>query len=169
MTTPSPEYRTITLTQGQVTYVSSEDFEWLSQWKWFASWNSKKGSYYCHRYERRGNRKYGTMPMHRQILGLDYGDKRMGDHVNGNTLDNRRENLRIATSAQNQRNSIKPKTNISGFKGVVERKNRPRRFRAQISVNNKNIDLGSYYTAEEAYAEYCKAAAKYHGEFARLG
>lgn len=89
------------------------------------------------------------------------------DHINCNGLDNRRENLRIATSNQNAKNKKRYKTNKTGCKGVHWDESR-RKYRAQIQVNKKKIMLGQYDTLEEAQKSYQDAAIKYHGEFARM-
>jgi hypothetical protein len=89
------------------------------------------------------------------------------DHVNGDFHDNRVDNLRLATSRQNQCNQKVRIDNTSGLKGVAWDKNR-RKWTAAIHVNKKRIALGRYDSKEKAYAAYCEAARKLHGEFARL-
>jgi hypothetical protein len=145
---------------GHVAIVDAADYEWLMQWKWFGAENYP-GKIYVIRTEGR-NRQ---LKMHREILGLTRGDDRIADHINGNTLDNRRCNLRIATNAQNGHNRGASSNNKAGFKGVSRNGNR---WRAYIMVNAKSIYLGSHPTPEAAYAAYRSAAEKYHGEFARL-
>ena len=103
--------------------------------------------------------------MHRQILGLKPGDKLQGEHRNLDTLDNRDENLRIATHSQNQFNRSKQANNSSGYKGVVRRK---RGWQASIQVQGKRITLGTRQTPEEAFELYKIGAAKYHGDFFRV-
>lgn len=159
--------RLIPLTQGQFATVDAADFEWLSQWKWFAHWNSGTQSFYAHRNEKVGT-KQRTVPMHRAILGLEFGDPRQGDHrESGNTLDNRRANLRIATKSQNAKNRRTNRNNTSKLKGVMSHGNG--RYEARISVNGEFIRLGSYSSPEEAHAAYREAAQKYHGEFSNPG
>lgn len=91
----------------------------------------------------------------------------MSDHINGNTLDNRRSNLRVVTRTQNNQNVTIRKHNKSGYKGVSLEK-KTGRWVAVIQANNKRIHLGTFDTPEEAYAAYCEAAKKYHGKFARF-
>jgi hypothetical protein len=160
------DHKQIPLTQGQFAKVSPEDYEAVSRWKWFAYWNSHTKSYYAHRSIIRENGKGGNVSMHRQILGLEYGDKRHGDHANRDTLDNRRSNLRIATPSQNQGNSKVRICNSSGFKGVSWHK-LMRRWRAEIRINRKTTVLGYFSSPEEAHAAYCAKAADAYGEFAR--
>ncbi len=78
--------------------------------------------------------------MHRVILGTPPG--LFTDHVNGNQLDNRRENLRVCTPSQNQANKKLSKNNTSGHKGV-EHVKKINRWRATIVVNGKRITHGS--------------------------
>ena len=89
------------------------------------------------------------------------------DHENGNTLDNRRENLRICLVSENIRNTRKYKNNTSGYKGVYYDKSRSK-WRASITVDCKNIKLGRFNTPEEAHNAYCAASKKYHGEYGRV-
>jgi hypothetical protein len=81
------------------------------------------------------------------------------DHINGNPLDNRWRNLRLATNSQNQWNRDKQCNNTSGHKGVWRKGNR---WAATIWVNNKKLSLGSFASAEEAGAAYRAAAAEHH-------
>lgn len=157
---PSLFYREIPLTQGQVAIVDVADYDWLSEFKWYAAFASNIQSFYAVR--RSG---HDRVYMHREILGLVGGDKRFGDHISGDTLDNRRSNLRVATHAENKRNQCKQKNNTSGYKGVCWYVNQG--WIARITVDNKRIFLGSFQTAEEAHIAYCKASIKYHGRFSR--
>lgn len=168
--TPSLEqsYRIIPLTKGQVAIVDLSDFDWLNQWKWCAQWDRKTRCFYALRKsEVIGGRRY-AITMHRQILGLEFGDKRQGDHIKtGHTLDNRRLNLRVSTQAQNKCNSRRYRNNTSGFKGVIRQK---ARWQARIRVNGTYIHLGCRDTPEAAHRElYVPASIKYHGEFANDG
>jgi hypothetical protein len=88
------------------------------------------------------------------------------DHVNGNKSDNRLINLRLCKHEENMRNSKRPMTNKSGYKGVSFDKERSK-WSASISINNKTVKIGRFDTPELAHMAYCKAAAELHGEFAR--
>lgn len=77
MTTPSEEYRTIPLTKGQVAIVDAADYEWLSQWNWYANYSKTTKHFYA--------MKWPSTAMHRLILGLRAGNPLHGDHANRNT------------------------------------------------------------------------------------
>lgn len=90
------------------------------------------------------------------------------DHINGNPNDNRLENLRGATHAENARNSRKPRNaTTSRLKGVSFDKSRGK-WMAQIGHDGQHIHLGRHNTEEAAHAAYCAAAEHLHGNFARL-
>jgi hypothetical protein len=92
------------------------------------------------------------------------------DHINLKRADNRWINLREATHGQNVQNSSLRKNNTTGFKGVSKLSHKcklKRPFRARITVNNREIILGVFSTAEEAHTAYLAAAKKHYGEFAR--
>lgn len=170
---PSPEeYRLIPLTQGQFAKVSPHRYDELSKWKWHAFWSPITKSFYAYRTQYLPSlgegRKSLTLAMHRQILCLAAGDKRQGDHENHDTLDNRDSNLRIATRHQNQANRIRQRNNRSGFKGVSFHK-LTGKWQSKIRVDDKQIHLGLFPTAEAAHVVYCEAAKKHFKEFARQG
>ena len=165
MPTPSePLYREIPLSQGQIALVSASRFKELNAYKWSADWSQTAKSFYAVRHCRKADGKQTSAFMHRAILGLEFGDKRQGDHVNMNTLDNRDENLRIATPSENQRNRGKNANNTSGFKGVYWRKDKLR-WVAQIGFDGKKKYLGLFATAQEAHRAYCEASQDKHGNF----
>lgn len=108
--------------------------------------------------------KLEDVRLHRQIMQPSPG--MFVDHINGNRLDNRRENLRVCTPSENVRNQKRSSTNTSGFKGVYWDKN-AEKWKAQIQSGGKKINLGHYQTPEAAHQAYCSASKKYHGEFGR--
>jgi hypothetical protein len=148
----------IQLTQGQVTLVDDEDYEYLNQWNWQAHYNKKQSIYYA-----TGVINKNFVTMHRLILNAP--KDMYVDHINHNTLDNRKENLRLATLSENQYNRKRCKRNTSGYKGVSWSKLH-NKWRARICITKERLHLGLFDTAEEAYKIYCAAAEKYHGEFA---
>lgn len=88
------------------------------------------------------------------------------DHINCNQRDNRIANLREATRAQNCRNTRTPKNNSSGLKGVSFNRNHGL-WVASISCDGNQQVVGRFDSKEAAYAAYCAAAVRLHGEFAR--
>lgn len=86
------------------------------------------------------------------------------DHINGDTLDNRRANLRLCSAAENAKNTRRAKNNSSGAKGVSLDVNG--KWRTRIWKDRKEIHIGTFDTVEEASAAYDKAAAELHGDFA---
>lgn len=164
-----PSYRIIPLTKRQNALVDTADYEWLMQWNWFAAWDKNTRQFRAARTDRTESPKR-TIKMARQILNAA-ADKEV-DHWNGNALDNRRQNLRECTPAQNIWNTGRRRDATTHFKGVSQTRYPTARFcarwRAQIKVNGKNIWLGRFNSEEEAARAYDEAAKKYHGEFARL-
>ena len=88
------------------------------------------------------------------------------DHIDQNPLNNRIENLRLATRSQNNMNR-RCGNNTSGFRGVSFH-TKENRWRATIKVNKKAIHLGYFHTQEEAAKCFDSAVVKYHGEFAKF-
>lgn len=162
-------YYEIPLTQGQVAFVDFEDYWKLAGYRWIAAWSKKTMSYYAMRTGPMENGKPGkSIRMHREILGLNYGDPLHVDHVNCDTLDNRKVNLRVCSRKENARNARRYSTNRSGFKGVGYFKP-ANKWRSRLRVDGKLIALGLFRTPEDAHAAYIVAAKKYFGEFARFG
>jgi hypothetical protein len=158
--------RQIPLTQGQVALIDDEDFVCLSQYKWKAIWSEHTKSFYAARDLYAGRKCLGRVYMHRAILGLEIGDLRQGDHrISGQTLNNRRSNLRVATHGQNQQNRRMQINNTSGFRGVLFSKQK-RKWQARLQLNGKQIHLGFFLTPEEAHDSWRQGAIQYYGEFA---
>jgi len=105
--------------------------------------------------------------LHRFIMNLKSGDKNQVDHKNRNTLDNRKENLRLADIFLNNINKGILKNNTSGYKGVSWHKYNQKWY-AQTSFHNKRIHLGYFNSAREAALAYNKKAKELFGEYAYL-
>lgn len=89
------------------------------------------------------------------------------DHVNGNKIDNRLENLRLATNSQNQQNRPAPKNNSSGYRGVTWHK-QMNKWMARISHHGKRKNIGFFDSAEDAYKAYKNEAKKIFTHIDRL-
>lgn len=155
----------IKLTRGQFALVDDANYNWLNQWKWYAS--KEESGFYAVRNSSLKKGKRHQIRMHRLILGLEYGDSQQTDHQNHNTLDNRRDNIRIATSNQNGRNTKSHQDSTSQFKGVSWYK-RLKKWQAAIYLNGKLKHLGFFTLERDAALAYNKVARKYFGEFAYL-
>lgn len=154
--------REIQLTRGLITLIDEADYEWVSR----RIWHESSGGYATTRkfdseWVRGTPRK---VAMHRMMLNPPPGLE--VDHINGNRLDNRRENLRLVTRSQNICNS-RNRPNKWGLRGVYYH-SQSALWVARITIQRKTHYLGYYKTAEEAHEAYKKAAINYHGEYARV-
>jgi len=159
----------IELTQGKFAMVDAEDFDRVNEFKWQYL---KVGTGYARRKQhigyKDGKRIQKIISMHRFIIGVE-DSKVHVDHINHDTLDNRKSNLRLCTNAENGRNRKIQKGGFSKYKGVFKSsKSRIKPFRARIMFNQKPINLGSFAAEREAAIAYNKAALHYFGEFALL-
>ncbi|MBZ5529715.1 MAG: hypothetical protein LAN71_17700 [Acidobacteriia bacterium] len=152
--------RKVKLTQGKFALVDDEDFEKVNKYKW-QLYNMDNIHFYAKTRIWIKNKKRKSIRLHRYILGL-YDPKIKCDHKNGNGLDNRRLNIRIATPSQNSQNKISH--NKWGFKGVSKDYNS---WRAMLRTNGKRYTKNSCRTVLEAAKEYDKLAKEHFGEFAR--
>lgn len=154
----------IPLTKGKFTIIDAEDYDKVGKWKWCI--NTNGGAVRT----RKVNSKSKGIQMSRFILNLT-NPKLVVDHINGNRLDNRKENLRICTQQQNIWNTRKRSDNTSGYKGVHfdDVKWRNKKWRAQISYNKKLIFIGRFETAEQAKQAYQLKAKELFGEFVNYG
>jgi hypothetical protein len=150
----------IQLTRGQIALVDDSDFEELSKYKWCAC-KHKCGNFIPFAWINKRNTS-----MHRHLMNNPKG--MFVDHINHDTLDNRRSNLRICTKTQNDYN--RRKDNKVKYKGIVKdrRPNISKPYRARIMVNKKFRYSCGLETELEAAIEYDKLAIFYFGEFACL-
>jgi hypothetical protein len=149
--------------RGLVAVVDDEDYPALKDHRWTALWYPNAQTFYATRSARGPGGRTTAVRMHRDILRPG---RRKIDHVNGNGLDNRRENLRCATSEQNRRNSAKRADASSRYKGVHWHK-RDAKWEAQIMLNRRSVFLGNFSDEAAAARAYDRAAVKMFGEFAR--
>jgi hypothetical protein len=157
-------YRRIYLGEGVWTVLDEQDYYRLGHFKWTVIGDS--GKFYAVRSVKVGQVKTKTLRLHREIMNPP--KRRLVDHKNGDSLDNRRDNLRLATRAQNVHNRRKTKSKTSSrFIGVFYEK-RYHYWVAKIEHKGKVIWLGSFKSEVEAAKAYDRAALKLRGEFARL-
>lgn len=143
--------------------VDDEDFDYLNSFKWRLSAGYAKSD--KSRGKKDGKRVFESYLMHRLVNRTPEG--LMTDHINRNPLDNRKQNLRTATSADNQRNHPKRRGTSSIYKGVTwDRLNN--KWRVSIKVNGKSYHLGRFYCEIAAACAYNFHAKKHFGEFAYL-
>ncbi|HEY1248826.1 MAG TPA: HNH endonuclease [Nitrososphaera sp.] len=147
----------IPLTQGKVAFVDDDDLDLVDGYKWYAQ-RTAEGRWYAATMIR----GYVVL-MHRLLMNAQDGIE--VDHINGNTLDNRRENMRFATRSQNMQNARKRKGTTSKYKGVSWQRGK---WIVQIQINGKCSYLGRYSDEEEAARVYDEAAKEAFGEFASL-
>jgi hypothetical protein len=145
---------------GMFAVVDADDAPRVMQFNWRAV--KDYNTFYAYRRIPLSQRGTGAscQAMHRLILDANPGT--MVDHANQNGLDNRRENIRIATNSQNQANGCHRK-NASGFRGVRKSGSR---WAAQIRSGGKPVRLGTFDTAIAAANAYDTAAREVFGEFA---
>lgn len=150
--------KSIPLSQGVVALVDDEDYERLRQYTWFLS-----GTGYAVGFVP-ANGRFDLVYMHRLILNV--GPEQLVDHVNpGDKLDNRRNNLRLATPRQNGQNKRVSAISTTGLKGVGWHKNR-RKYHARIQIQGTRYHLGFFDDAREAALAYDSAARTLFGAFA---
>lgn len=144
--------KTIPLTQGKVAVVDDEDYSKLSKENWcFVKSHNPGSSGYARRTSYKPKRK--NILMHREIMGEKFGYEI--DHINGDGLDNRKDNLRLVTHSENLRNAKLFINKTSKYRGVSMKKNK-NRWRAQITANYERIHIGYFDTEEEASEAYRK-------------
>lgn len=151
-------YKQIPLTQGKVTIVDEADYNWLMQWKWCF------GDRYAIRTPCVDGVRGSTIRMHRIIMQTP--NNMDTDHINGDTLDNRRCNLRVVTHHQNSMNQ-KSVGGSSKFKGVSWHKT-ANKWIAYITINGEMKHLGYFHKEADAAHAYNKSAIELYGEYARI-
>lgn len=145
----------IRLTQGFYTLVDDEDFASLSKTRWYVS-ETEKGKFYV---------KGGSRPqiyLHRFLMGSPKG--KQIDHIDGDKLNNQKNNLRIVTHQQNQFNRMSRKNTSSIYKGLCLYRGR---WVVQSRLHNKNVVIGRFKDEKEAALAYDEFAIKNFGEYAR--
>lgn len=156
----------IPLTRGLFALIDEADIALLDGLVWFAMRGgaAKRSNYAAHTFH--GNGCPRPVFLHRWLLGAPDGV--LVDHANGDTLDCRRANLRLATHSQNTSNQPNRKRGALGFRGVRVLARGVRKYYATISVDGVRHDVRRLKTAREAALAYDELARKHHGEFAVL-
>jgi hypothetical protein len=142
--------------------VDDEDYEALNAFTWYLT---RRG--YATRKKRVGEVAPSThITMHRQIMGVQEVSEPHVDHINGDITDNRRQNLRLVTHAENMQNRKNP-PNKSGYRGVHWNP-LVNAFYVSITVNGVKHSAGRFENIEDAARAYNELALKHLGEIARL-
>lgn len=150
----------VPLTKGKFAVIDAADIDLVKDKNWsYVSGPQGNG------YAKAAINRSGFLPLHRRIMTAPPGY--VVDHINGDGLDNRRVNLRIATTAQNAMNKRGRVTGSSVYKGVTFDK-KTGKWQAAIRFNGKEVYLGQFATDAEAHLAYSEAAAEKFGEFARF-
>lgn len=151
----------VPLTRGYVSIVDADDFSAVEGKNWYALTTLSKNHVYAAR-----SVDGGVTLLHQVLLQNPPSDDMMVDHMSGDTLDNRRTNLRWATAQGNASNNRRSGLARSGFKGVFFDPRGARQWRATISINDRTKHLGRYVSPEDAARAYDAAAIRFFGEFA---
>ena len=153
----SGDYPQIDLTQGKVAVIDEEDYDKLSKYKWSARWNKHSRTFYALSNEIGSDGKYHTIYMHRFIMETPIG--MVVDHLNHDGLDNRKSNLRNVTNLENSRNRRgKNSNNNSGHLGISLDGGK---WKAQIQVLGKKMNLGRFNSIEDAVSARKSAENRY--------
>ena len=144
----------IILTQDKVTLVDDEDYNYLNQFKWYAH---KSGHTYYAVRSNHINNKCEHILMHRILLNA--GKNMVVDHLDGDGLNNCKQNIRLVTvRINNQNRSYHRNGKLVGVLFLPKYTKRP--YQSTIKINNKIKILGYYSTPEEAHNRYLQEANK---------
>jgi hypothetical protein len=142
-----------------IAIVNEQDFDKINQYKWSSIFCGKAKFPYAI------SSHFGKIVyMHRIVI--DAKSDQLVDHIDGNGLNNSRENLRFVTSSQNNMNQSKRSDNTSGHKGISWCPDREK-YQVYVNIDRKRKSLGRYKTIEEAIYVRDQAAKSHYGEYAR--
>ena len=157
------ETATIPLTKGKFAIVDAAVVPLLASRHWCAS--ETRGKFYASTSEYvDGTKRQRTVFLHRLLLSP--AENEVVDHIDGDGLNNRLSNLRLASYQENNRNRRRSGANTSGYKGVSYSA-RHGRWLAKIKVDNRTKQLGVFVSPEDAHAAYARASREVFGEFGR--
>lgn len=151
----------IPLTRGRVTVIDHEDYKKIKRYKWHY-----KDTGYAVSYSKGSAAERKQVRMHRLITKCP--TRKEVDHIDGNKLNNCKENLRVCTRSQNMMNKGKPKKGSSRFKGVSWHE-KSGKWRARIKMNGLEMYLGIFESENEAFRVYREACLFHHKAFANIG
>jgi hypothetical protein len=134
--------------------VDDEDYELVSKFNWHKHKSSSYGQYYAS----------SNVKMHRLVMDAKPGE--IIDHINGDSLDNRKENLRLCTHSQNQQNT-QSRGGSSRYKGVSYNK-KAKKWRGGFFIHGKTYYCGSFESEDECARAVDKKRLEICGEFAVL-
>lgn len=149
----------VPLTRGYEAIIDAADVPLVSGIRWFVS--IKKHTEYAWSWVRADSGRYQII-MHRELLSAAPGTE--VDHKNHNGLDNRKENLRIATTSENRRNSLLQTRRNGRLKGAGWHKH-SKKWRGYIALDGKQKSLGYFHSEQEAHDAYVLAAKSHWGEW----
>ena len=156
----------VELAGGRTVQVSPEDYKYLAKFAWHAS--KMRLGYYAYRKVQKRKGGYDSCAMHVEVarrMGLRPGCGLQVDHINHDTLDNRRENLRVVTPSQQTCNQRLRADNTTGVKGVSFVK-RAGLYHAYVAIGGKRRFSKYFATLEEAEVAVKEARRQLHGEYA---
>ena len=151
--------------KGYNVLVDDEDYEKFRKYSYHIQYNSAlEGRYYFIRVIRISGIYKESRALHRDVMGCTKGDGVVIDHIDGNTLNCCKSNLRKCSTAENSQNRRINHNNTSNVKGVYLHEGK---WRVRIQANKIRYFIGDFYTLEEAKVAYEDASKKYHGKFGR--
>ena len=155
----------IKVDQNNFALVDDKDYKWLNKFNWHFLSNIEKNFYAIAQINKK--RTF----MHRLIMNTPKG--MVTDHINHNTLDNQRHNLRICSTQQNLQNADKYRKSKSNYKGVyldkfIKKGKEYCYWKASITLNKQRLDIGRFKNERWAAMAYDIWAKELFGEFAKL-
>lgn len=157
----------IPLTQGKFAIVDEDDYEWLSQYKWYAYKDKKSKTYYARRNIWTGKKKQTAIQMHRMVMGCSPKDGKTVDHINFDGLDNRKVNLQAVPRQINIHRRLRQKNNHTGYIGIQWKKKK-KWWEAWVTLDKKKTYCGHSKDPREAAGKRDKVVAEYYEKNAIL-
>ena len=142
--------------------IDEEDFNRVSKHTWCINHKKNSNLKYCLTIIYDNGKKTG-MQLHRFIMGLNFGDKRIINHKNGNGLDNRKSNLEICDNCYNSQSINCVNRNFGSI--TTKKDGRSKKYQAEVNINKKRYQE-YFYTREDAetWLDDMKEFAEYINE-----